>query len=164
MPLELHGVVVKADGETVKNHHRLTSPRTPSLSSTICCPNLGREQSKKPLGEAIPSESLNILIGTAPLKDDDGSDRVKLAVLAYLHDVYGITEEDFISAELEAVPAAKARELGFDRSLIGAYGHDDRVCAYAELHPPCWSWTCRRRPPCASSPTRRRSAPRASAA
>ena len=96
-------------------------------------PHLGREQGKKPLNEAIPSESLNILIGSWPEPDDDGSDRVKLAIMRILHEKYGIMEEDFISAELEAVPAASARDLGFDRSLIGAYGHDDRVCAYAEL-------------------------------
>ena len=100
---------------------------------TDLLPHLGREQGKKPLNEAIPSESLNILIGSWPEPDDDGSDRVKLAIMRILHEKYGIVEEDFISAELEAVPAANARDLGFDRSLIGAYGHDDRVCAYAEL-------------------------------
>ena len=133
VPLELHGVVVKANGETVK----VTigdKPTDPQFVINDLLPHLGREQGKKPLNEAIPSETLNILIGTKPEKDDDGSDRVKLAILKYLNETYGITEEDFISAELEAVPAAKARELGFDRTLIGAYGHDDRVCAYAELH------------------------------
>ena len=133
VPLELHGVVVKANGETVK----VTigdKPTDPQFVINDLLPHLGREQGKKPLNEAIPSETLNILIGTKPEKDDDGDNRVKLAILKYLNETYGITEEDFISAELEAVPAAKARELGFDRTLIGAYGHDDRVCAYAELH------------------------------
>ncbi len=132
IPLELHGVVVRSDGSKVK----ITigdKESDPQFVITDLLPHLGREQSKKPLGEAIPSESLNILIGSRPLKDDDGGDRVKLSILNLLNEKYGIQEEDFISAELEAVPAAKARDLGFDRSLIGAYGHDDRVCAYAEL-------------------------------
>ena len=132
IPLELHGVVVKADGSEVK----ICIGRDeddPQFVINDLLPHLGREQGKKPLNEAIPSESLNILIGSRPLKDEEGSDRVKLAVLSLLNEKYGITEEDFISAELEAVPAMNAKDLGFDRSLIGAYGHDDRVCAYAEL-------------------------------
>ena len=96
-------------------------------------PHLGREQGKKPLNEAIPSESLNVLLGGKPFEDKDCSDRFKLGVLQYLNAQYGITEEDFISAELEVVPAGKARDIGFDRSFIASYGHDDRVCAYAEL-------------------------------
>jgi len=132
IPLELHGVVVKADGSSVdicvgKDEN------DPQFVINDLLPHLGREQGKKPLNEAIPSESLNILIGSKPLADEEGSDRVKLAILQLLNEKYGITEEDFISAELEAVPAMNARDLGFDRSLIGAYGHDDRVCAYAEL-------------------------------
>ena len=96
-------------------------------------PHLGAEQSKKPLGEAIPGESLNLLVGSRPFKDDEGSERVKLAILDLLNQKYNIVEEDFISAELVAVPAFKAVDVGFDRSLIGAYGHDDRVCAFAAL-------------------------------
>ena len=132
VPLALHGVVIKADGTsvTVAIGDR---DEDPQFVINDLLPHLGRAQSAKPLGEAIPSESLNILVGSIPLADDDGADRVKLNVLRILHEKYGITEEDLISAELEAVPAAKARDLGFDRSLIGAYGHDDRVCAYAEL-------------------------------
>ena len=132
VPLELHGVVIRGDGSAVRVCIG-DKPEDPQFIISDLLPHLGREQSKKPLGEAIPSESLNILIGTRPLKDDDGGDRVKLAILSLLNEKYGIVEEDFISAELEAVPAAKARELGFDRSLLGSYGHDDRVCAYAEL-------------------------------
>ena len=105
----------------------------PVFCVTDLLPHLGAEQSKKPLGEAIPGESLNILIGSRPLADDEGSDRVKVAVLELLNRKYGIVEEDFISAELSAVPAFRASDVGFDRSLIGAYGHDDRVCAYASL-------------------------------
>ena len=96
-------------------------------------PHLATDQVKKPLGEAIPAESLNILVGSRPLRDDEGSDRVKLSVLELLNRKYGIVEEDFLSAELCAVPAFRAVDIGFDRSLIGAYGHDDRVCAYASL-------------------------------
>ena len=132
VPLELHGVVLKADGTSVTVSIG-DGEDDPQFVINDLLPHLGRAQSAKPLDEAIPSESLNILVGSYPLKDEDGADRVKLSVLNILHEKYGITEEDFISAELEAVPAAKARDLGFDRSLIGAYGHDDRVCAYAEL-------------------------------
>ena len=132
VPLELHGKVVRRDGSevyvTIGN-----DPADPQLVITDLLPHLGREQGKKPLNEAIPSESLNILMGSRPEADDDGKDRVKLSVLRLLNEKYGIVEEDFISAELEAVPAANARDIGLDRSMIGAYGHDDRVCAYAEL-------------------------------
>ncbi len=132
VPLELHGTVIRADGSSVDvciGHDE----HDPQLIITDLLPHLGREQGKKPLNEAVPAESLNILIGSYPEKDDDGKDGVKLAILRLLNEKYGITEEDFISAELEAVPALCARDVGLDRSLIGSYGHDDRVCAYAEL-------------------------------
>ena len=132
VPLELHGKVVRADGSEIFVKIG-ADPGDPQFVINDLLPHLGREQGKKPLNEAIPSESLNILIGSRPEPDDDGSDRVKLAVMRILHEKYGMVEEDFISAELEAVPAANARDIGFDRSMIGAYGHDDRVCAYAEL-------------------------------
>ena len=132
VPLCLYGVVTKADGTCVKVAIG-DQDDEPQFVINDLLPHLGRAQSAKPLGEAIPSETLNILVGSYPLKDDDGADRIKLNVLNILFEKYGITEEDLISAELEAVPAAKARDLGFDRSLIGAYGHDDRVCAFAEL-------------------------------
>ena len=80
-------------------------------------------------------ENLRILLGSRPLKDDEGADRVKFAILMLLNEKYGLTEEDFLSAELTMVPAGPAREVGFDRSLIAAYGHDDRVCAYAAFKP-----------------------------
>ena len=95
-------------------------------------PHLAADQMKKTLAEGVTGEGLNILIGSAPY-DDEGADRVKLAVMSILNSRYDITEEDFISAELCAVPAFDVRDIGLDRSLIGAYGHDDRVCAYAEL-------------------------------
>ena len=132
IPLELHGVVALKGGQTVRVSIG-GGEDDPLFTIDDLLPHLGTEQSKKPLGQAIPGESLNILVGSRPLEEDDGKDRVKLAALEQLNRKYGITEEDFISAELSAVPAFNARDIGFDRSLIGAYGHDDRVCAYACL-------------------------------
>ena len=132
IPLELHGVVVLKSGQTIRVSVG-NGPGDPLFTIGDLLPHLGAEQSKKPLGEAIPGESLNILVGSRPLEGDEGKDRVKLSVLELLNRKYGVTEADFISAELCAVPAFQARDVGFDRSLIGAYGHDDRVCAYACL-------------------------------
>ena len=131
IPLELRGAIALKDGTVV--HVVLGEGNEPKFVINDLLPHLGAEQGKKPLNEAISGETLNILLGSHPVGESGESDRVKLHVLEKLNEKYGITEEDFISAELEAVPAAKARDLGFDRSLIGAYGHDDRVCAYAEL-------------------------------
>ena len=132
IPLELHGVVVLRDGSKVDVHIG-GREEDPQFIINDLLPHLGREQGKKPLNEAIPSESLNVLLGGRPIADEDCSDRFKLGVLQYLNEKYGITEEDFLSAELAAVPAFPARDIGFDRSFIASYGHDDRVCAYAEL-------------------------------
>ena len=132
IPLELRGVVALKNGTTVKVSIG-GGAGEPQFTIDDLLPHLGSEQAKKPLGEAIPGESLNLLIGSRPFKDDDGADRVKLAVMELLNQKYGIVEEDFISAELEVVPAFKATDIGFDRSLIGAYGHDDRVCGFACL-------------------------------
>ena len=132
IPLELHGVVMLADGSSVAVHVG-DKEGDPQFIINDLLPHLGREQGKKPLNEAIPSESLNLLIGSKPLEGEECSDRFKLGVLKLLNEKYGIVEEDFISAELEVVPAGKARDVGFDRSFISAYAHDDRVCAYAEL-------------------------------
>ena len=132
IPLELHGVVTLSDG-TVLPVHIGDKPEDPQFIINDLLPHLGREQGKKPLNEAIPSESLNILVGSQPVEDEDEKSRFKLAVMQLLHEKYGMVEEDFISAELEAVPAGQARDIGFDRSFIASYGHDDRVCAYAEL-------------------------------
>ena len=132
IPLELHGVVVLKSGQVVRVSVG-NGEGDPLFTVDDLLPHLGAEQSRKPLGEAIPAENLNILVGSRPLADDEGSDRVKLSILELLNRKYGIVEEDFISAELSAVPAFRASDVGFDRSLIGAYGHDDRVCAYAAL-------------------------------
>ena len=132
IPLELRGVIALKDGTNVRVCVG-DGENDPLFTIDDLLPHLGADQSKKPLGSAIPGESLNLLVGSRPLADDEGADRIKLTVLKLLHDKYGIVEEDFISAELSAVPAFKASDIGFDRSLIGAYGHDDRVCAYASL-------------------------------
>lgn len=132
IPLELHGVVALKNGQVIRVSIG-NGAGDPLFTIDDLLPHLGVEQSRKPLGEAIPAESLNILVGSRPLADDEGKERVKLAALELLNRKYGIVEEDFISAELSAVPAFNACDIGFDRSLIGAYGHDDRVCAYAAL-------------------------------
>ena len=147
IPLELRGVVALKDGSLVDVSVG-GNPGDPLFTVDDLLPHLAADQSKKPLGEAIPAESLNILVGSRPLKDDDGADRVKLAVMDLLNQKYAITEADFISAEIEAVPAFNAVDIGFDRSLIGAYGHDDRVCGYAalkallDLGTPCRTAVC----------------------
>ena len=132
IPLALHGVMVKADGETVEV--KIGEDDTdPVFYINDLLPHLAQRQSQEPLGSAISGETLNILVGGLPYDCDDVSDKIKLTVLSMLNDKYGVTEEDFLSAELSLVPAFKARDIGFDRALIGAYGHDDRVCSYPAL-------------------------------
>ena len=132
IPLELRGVIALKDGSRVEVNIGADSG-DPKLVITDLLPHLGQEQAKKPLAIAIPGETLNLLLGSRPIGDEDDTGRVKLAVMKLLNEKYGITEDDFTSAELEAVPAANACDIGLDRSLIGAYGHDDRVCGYAAL-------------------------------
>ena len=132
IPLALHGVVVRADGT------RITvtigeDDNDPVFCVTDLLPHLATAQMTKPLAKGITGEQLNILIGSRPFKDDEESGSVKLNIMNILFEKYGITEADFISSELEAVPAFKAKDVGFDRSMIGAYGHDDKVCAYPAL-------------------------------
>ncbi len=129
-PLALHGTVVLANGSFV-NIIIGEDQTDPLFYINDLLPHLGKEADKKPLGEAIEGEKLNILVGSRPLGNE--SNAIKLNVLKYLNDKYGIIEEDFLSAELSLVPAYKARDIGFDRSLIGAYGHDDRVCSYPSV-------------------------------
>ena len=128
IPLAIYGVVALKDG-TVREV-ALGEGDEPKFVVTDLLPHLGAEQGKKPLNEAIPAENLNILLGSRPV-EGEGSDRVKLTVMEKLHEKYGIVEEDFISAELEVVPAMDVTAIGLDGSMIGAYGHDDRVCGYA---------------------------------
>ena len=132
IPLALHGVVVKQDGEVV-NVVIGEDPSDPVIYINDLLPHLAQDQSAKPLGKAIPAESLNLLLGTRPYPGLEGGNAIRLNILSMLNEKYGITEEDFLSADLSAVPADKARDVGLDRSLIGAYGHDDRVCAYPSM-------------------------------
>lgn len=131
-PLALHGVISKADGTNVEVSIG-EDDNDPVFYINDLLPHLGHQQEKQPLGEAIPGEKLNILIGSRPYDKSGDSDSIKLNTMRLINEKYGIKEDDFLSAELEVVPAFKARDIGFDRSMIGAYGHDDRVCAYPAL-------------------------------
>lgn len=131
-PLALHGVVFN------KNNEKIDvvigeDENDPIFAITDLLPHLAKDQVSKSLADGIDGETLNVLIGHMPIGDDKTKDKVKLHVLKILGEKYGITEEDFLSAEFEVVPAGKAKDLGLDRSMISAYGHDDRVCSYAGL-------------------------------
>ena len=131
IPLALHGVVYRKDGSVVT----VTvgeDDSDPVLMVSDLLIHLAGDQMQKPLAKGIEGEQLNVILGTEPL-EGDGADLVKLNVMKWLNEKYGLIEADFQSAELTIVPAGKCREVGLDRSLLGAYGHDDRVCAYAEL-------------------------------
>ena len=130
-PLALHGVVVKQDG-TVVDVVIGEDESDPVMYITDLLPHLARAQGGKTINEVFQAEKLNILVGSRPV-DGEEKDAVKAGVLNYLNEKYGIAEDDFLSAELSIVPAAKARDVGFDRSMICGYGHDDRVCAYPSL-------------------------------
>lgn len=132
LPLALHGVFAKKDGSVVEVSLG-ENDNEPKFVINDLLPHLSREQSKRTLSDGIRGEELNILVGSMPFKSDEGSELVKLNILKLLNEKYGVTEEDFLSAELEMVPALKASDIGFDRSLIGSYGQDDRVCAYPAL-------------------------------
>ena len=131
VPLALHGVVCRKDGTTVT----ITigeDDNDPILMISDLLIHLASDQMQKTAAQVIAGEQLNVILGTEPL-EGEGSDLVKLHIMQILNEKYGITESDFLSAELNVVPAGRCREVGLDRSLISAYGHDDRVCAYAEL-------------------------------
>jgi aspartyl aminopeptidase len=132
IPLELHGIVVKRDG-TITDVSVGALKGEPQFTITDLLPHLGADQMKKTLSDAITGEGLNIIIGSKPEKEAEGDNRVKITVMKLLNEKYAITEEDFLSAELTAVPAFEVRDIGFDRSMIGGYGQDDRVCTYCEL-------------------------------
>ena len=133
IPLALHGVVYRKDG-TVVDVTIGEDDNDPVLMISDLLPHLAADQMKKTLAEGIVGEQLNVILGSEPLTGE-GSDLVKLNVMKLLNEKYGIRETDFVSSELSIVPAGKCREVGLDRSLLGAYGHDDRVCAYASLIP-----------------------------
>ncbi|ACL76274.1 aminopeptidase [Ruminiclostridium cellulolyticum] len=129
IPYSLHGVVFKADGTKVEVCIG-EDDKDPVFTITDLLPHLAQNQMQKKATEVVEGESLNILLGSIPYKDDKVKDKIKLNILKLLNEKYGMVEEDFISAELEAVPAFKARDIGLDRSMVGAYGQDDRVCAF----------------------------------
>ena len=131
VPLALHGVVYRKDGSIVT----VTvgeDENDPILMVSDLLPHLAADQMQQTAGKVIAAEQLNVILGTEPI-EGEGSDLVKLNVMKWLNEKYGLIESDFLSAALTIVPAGRSREVGFDRSLISAYGHDDRVCAYAEL-------------------------------
>ena len=132
IPLALHGVIYRADGTRV-NVCIGEKDDDPVFCITDLLPHLGAKQSAKTLAEGITAEDLNVIIASLPIEDKDAEQRVKLNVLGMLNEAYGITERDFTRAEIEIVPAYKARDIGLDRAMIGAYGHDDRVDAYPAL-------------------------------
>ncbi|MBE6981942.1 MAG: aminopeptidase [Ruminococcaceae bacterium] len=131
VPLALHGVVYRKDG-TVVTVTVGEDETDPVLMISDLLIHLSADQMKKPLAEGIVGEQLNVIMGTEPL-EGEGADLVKLHIMKLLNEKYGMVESDFLSAELTVVPAGRCREVGLDRSLLGAYGHDDRVCAYAEM-------------------------------
>ena len=132
IPLAIHGVFTRADGSSV-NFAIGEDENDPVFCITDLLPHLGAEQNERKLSEGIKGEELNVLIGSDTVEEENVKEAVKLNTLILLNQKYGITERDFTRAEIEVVPAAKARDVGFDRSMIGAYGHDDRVDAYPAL-------------------------------
>jgi len=132
IPLALHGVFVKTNGEIVDVVIG-EDEGDAVFTITDLLPHLAQDQMQKKMSEAITGEGLNLLVGSIPYNDEKVKNKVKLNILNLFNEKYGITEEDFTSAELEIVPAFKAKDVGFDRSFIGAYGQDDRVCAYTAL-------------------------------
>ena len=129
IPLSLHGVIIRRDGSKI-NVSIGEQPDEPKFVVTDLLPHLAQEQMKRTLADGVRGEELNILIGSRPFRSDEGSELVKLNIMKLLHEKYGIVESDFLSAELELVPAFPVCDIGFDRSMIMGYGHDDRVCAY----------------------------------
>lgn len=129
LPLALHGVIIKADGDALELVIG-EEEQEPVFTITDLLPHLAKEQMEKKMKEGIQGEDLNVLVGSLPYPDEDVQEKVKLAVLHHLYQNYGLIEEDLVSAELELVPAGPARDVGFDKSLIGGYGQDDRACAF----------------------------------
>ena len=132
IPLAIHGVIVKSNGEKVEICIG-EDDMDPIFTITDLLPHLAQEQMERKLKEGVKGEDLNLLIGSIPYDDKDVSERVKLNILNILNEKYGITEVDFLSSEIELVPAFKARTLGFDNSMVAAYGQDDKICVYTSL-------------------------------
>ncbi len=132
IPLAIHGVIINKNREKI-NIVIGEDEKDPVLFITDLLPHLSKDQNVKKLGEAIEGEGLNILLGSVPIKDKEAQNRIKLNMLKILNEKYVICEEDFISAELEIVPVGKSKDVGIDRSMIAAYGQDDKICAYTSL-------------------------------
>ena len=132
LPLALHGTVVRKDG-TVLDVVIGEDAGDPVFCVTDLLPHLAKDQMTKTLSEGIKGEQLNVVVGSRPYSDEKVKEKIKLNILSLLHEKYGLVEGDFLSAELTMVPAGAARDVGFDRSMIGSYGHDDKVCAYTSL-------------------------------
>lgn len=132
IPLAIHGVIVKTNGEKIKVNIG-EDDNDPIFTITDLLPHLATEQMDRKLKEGVKGEELNILVGNMPYESKEESEKVKLNILKILNEKYGIKEIDFLSSELELVPAFKAKSLGFDRSMVAAYGQDDKVCAYTSL-------------------------------
>ena len=132
IPLAIHGVVAKKNGELTEICIG-EKEDDPVFCITDLLPHLAAKQNERPLREGLKGEELNVVLGSLPYEGEDIKDAVKLSILALLHEQYGMKEKDFFRAEFELVPAVKARDIGLDRSLVGAYGQDDRVCAYTAL-------------------------------
>ncbi|NCC98521.1 MAG: aminopeptidase [Bacteroidia bacterium] len=130
--LSLHGVVIKSDGSKIQINIG-EDEHDPVFCISDLLPHLAQEQMKRDASEIIKGEELNVLVGSLPFKNTENAEKIKANILSILHDKFGIVEKDFLSAELELVPQNKAKDIGFDRSMIGAYGQDDRVCAYTVL-------------------------------
>lgn len=132
LPLALHGVIIKTNGEKIDINIG-EDISDPVFFITDLLPHLAKDQMDKKISEAIIGEGLNILFGSIPYNDSEIKEKVKLNILKILNEKYGITEQDFSTAELQIVPAGKARDVGIDRSMIGGYGQDDRVCVYTSM-------------------------------
>ena len=133
IPLSIHGVIVKANGEKIEVNIG-EDEEDPIFTITDLLPHLAQEQMEKKLKNGVDGDYLNLLIGSIPYSSSKISEKVKLNILNILNQKYGITEADLTSSEIELVPAFKARSLGFDGSMVAAYGQDDKVCAYTSLH------------------------------
>ena len=132
IPLSLHGVIVKPNGEKIEVNIG-EDESDPIFTITDLLPHLASEQMERKLKEGIQGEELNLLIGSIPYNGEKGADLVKLNILKLLNDKYGISEIDFVSSEIELVPAFKARSMGFDNSMVASYGQDDKICVYTSL-------------------------------
>ena len=132
IPLSIHGVMIKPSGEKITINIG-EDENDPIFTITDLLPHLAKEQEGKKLRDAIEGENLDLLVGSIPILDDESKNKVKLNILKILNEKYGITEADFVSSEIELVPAFKARSLGFDYGMVAAYGQDDKVCSYTAL-------------------------------